>query len=169
MSKIVTIIESMTPQCPPHFRSEPHKITYLRNAVLGQQWARTPISNIVTAQYTFNGFVTALRESMQLEEEIKSARSDHRRPPPNCTFIQHYGSNPGTLGNQSKDGRTKSIRPPTRFPNMGIPAVGPSQKAVVVMSATSAEQDGHQGTGAKVGPFATMYETGCRMGTLQFT
>ena len=94
LTKIVTIIEMMTPQCPPHFRSEPHKITYLRNAVIGQQWSRTPISNIVTSHYTFNGFVTALRESMQLEEEIKSARSDGLSTRPSGTFFQQYGRNP---------------------------------------------------------------------------
>lgn len=93
LTKIVTITEAMTPQCPPHFRSEPHEITYLWNAFLGQQWARTPISNIVTAQDTFNGFVTALPESMQLEEEIESARSGKQRPSPSGVFIQQDGRN----------------------------------------------------------------------------
>lgn len=51
LKKIVIIIEAMTPQCPPHFCFQPHKITYLRNAALGQQWTGTPKSNIVTAQY----------------------------------------------------------------------------------------------------------------------
>ena len=50
---------------PPHFRSEPHKIGYLRKAVLGHTLSKTPMSNIVTAQYSFNGFINALREHMQ--------------------------------------------------------------------------------------------------------
>lgn len=35
--KTFIIIEATNPQCAPHFRSEPHETTYLRNEVLGQK------------------------------------------------------------------------------------------------------------------------------------
>lgn len=97
LTKVVSMIEEMSPQCPPHFRSEPHKIGYLRNAVLGYSWSKTPISNIVTAQYSFNRFITSLREHMKLEEEIQNVSWR----PTSIThafsediFVQQYGRNP---------------------------------------------------------------------------
>ena len=97
LTKVVSTIEEMAPQCPPHFRSEPHKIGYLRKAVLGHTWSKTPICNIVTAQYSFNAFITALREHMQLEEEILSVSRrtmDIRHSIADDTFVQQYGRNP---------------------------------------------------------------------------
>ena len=64
LTQIIDIIERLTPQCQPQFRSDANKITYLRKAVMGFSWAMTPIGNIITAKYTFNGFVTALREHL---------------------------------------------------------------------------------------------------------
>ena len=56
----------------------------------------TPIGNIITAMYTFNGFVTALREHLQLESEVKmssisAAGSNFVKE---CTYHQHYGRHP---------------------------------------------------------------------------
>lgn len=110
LTKTVTIIELMAPQCPPHFRSEPHKITYLKNAVIGQHWSRIPISNIVTSHFTFNGFVTALRESMQLEEEIKSARSDGTPSRSSGTFFQQYGRNPRVVRTLKQGNRNVRVQ-----------------------------------------------------------
>ena len=70
LTKIISLIERLTPQCQPQFRSDSNKINYLRKAVLGFKWAMTPVGNIVTARYSFNGFVTALREHLQLEAEV---------------------------------------------------------------------------------------------------
>lgn len=48
-TKIVEHINAMTPQCPPDFRSDTHKIDYLRRAVTEfQSWSRFPIQNIIS-------------------------------------------------------------------------------------------------------------------------
>lgn len=48
-TKIVEHINAMTPQCPPDFRSDTHKIDYLRRAVTEfQSWSRLPIQNITS-------------------------------------------------------------------------------------------------------------------------
>ena len=97
LNKTVSIIEEMSPQCPPHFRSEPHRIGHHRNAVLGHSWSKTPISNIVTAQYSFNGFIKALREHMQRKEKIQNVSgrpTSIRHSHADDTFVQQYGRNP---------------------------------------------------------------------------
>ena len=66
------------------------------SVLVGHSWSKTPISNIVTAQYSFNGFITALREHMQLEEEIQSVSgrpTSIRHSHANDTFVQQYGRN----------------------------------------------------------------------------
>lgn len=68
------LLEAMTPQCSPYFRSVSNKINYLLIAVISKRWPRTSTINIVTAHYTLKSFVTALRESRPLEEENKSAK-----------------------------------------------------------------------------------------------
>ena len=88
LSKLVERINVLTPQCPPNFRSESNKIRYLRSAVLDRDWAQTPVSNITTAQYSFNSLVTALREQLQLQAEKKS------RNPQVATLYQRYGRAP---------------------------------------------------------------------------
>ena len=59
-----------------------------------RQRSRTSISSIVASPYSFNGLFTALRECMQLEEEIKSAKSDGISPDLSSTFFRSYGRNP---------------------------------------------------------------------------
>ena len=113
LTKIVSMIEEMAPQCPPHFRSEPHKIGYLRSAVLGHSWSKTPISNIVTAQYSFNGFITSLREHMQLEEEIQTVSrrpTGIRHSQPEDTFVQQYGRNPKYVHKYPPQGEYRGVQ-----------------------------------------------------------
>ena len=97
LTKIINLIEELTPQCQPQFRSDANKISYLRKAVLSYEWAKGPISNIITARYTFNSFVTALRESIQLNNEINlvshSPESTHLSLAEN-THYQQYGRHP---------------------------------------------------------------------------
>lgn len=79
LKKFVSTIEEMAPQCPPHSLS------------------KTPESNIVTGQYSFNGFITALREHTKLEEEILSLSgipTGIRHSIADDTFVQKYGRNP---------------------------------------------------------------------------
>lgn len=56
--------------CQPQFRSDGNKINHLHKDVLGFSRAMSPIGNILTAKYTFNGFVTALREHLQLDSRV---------------------------------------------------------------------------------------------------
>ena len=47
--KLVKHINELPPQCPPNFRSDAHKISYLRRAVAEyQDWSRIPIANITS-------------------------------------------------------------------------------------------------------------------------
>ena len=88
--KLVNRINILTPQCPPGFRSESNKIRFLRSAVLDRAWDQTPVSNIITAKYTFNSFVTVLREQLQLQAE-KKIRGSEAKP----TYYTRYARNPG--------------------------------------------------------------------------
>ena len=63
-------------------------IRFLRSAVLDREWAQSPVSNITTARYTFNSFVTALREQLQLQAEKRSCGSIAH------TMYQRYGRAP---------------------------------------------------------------------------
>ena len=90
LSDLVTTINSLTPQTPVEFRSDAHKIMYLKQAVISYDWAKVPISQIMSHKYTFNSFVTALRGSLQLNEEIQ--KSEIRTP--STTLYGQYGRNP---------------------------------------------------------------------------
>ena len=72
LTKVVDHIEKLSPECPPSFPQDAHKIRFLRNAVKPFPWSRTPISNIVTLKYNFNQLVTALRESLEFESELRA-------------------------------------------------------------------------------------------------
>lgn len=62
--------------------------------MIGQNWLRTPISDIVTAQYLFNSFVTARQESMQPEDEIRAVRDNAKRAGTAETIFRQYARNP---------------------------------------------------------------------------
>ena len=114
LTKVVNLIESLTPQCQPQFRSDANKIVYLRKLVLGYEWAKVPISNTISSRYTFNWFITALRESIRLQNELHLVT-----PTPNATQIssdeahyQQYGRHPKFVRKHS--GSRRSKRPPPR-------------------------------------------------------
>ena len=86
LSELVVFIEQLVPQTQKDFRTDSHKIEYLRNAVSGfPQWSRGPIKCISTNKYTFNSFVTALHESIQTENALESASGSSSR------HLTHYG------------------------------------------------------------------------------
>ena len=64
LRSLVDYIERMSPLLEPEFRTEKHKITFLRNAVLPYSWAQFPISQISTARFTFYGFSTSLESCL---------------------------------------------------------------------------------------------------------
>ena len=129
LTKVVSTIEEMAPQCLPHFRSEPHKIGYFCKAVLVHTSSKTPKSNIVAAQYSFNGLITAIREHMLLEEEILSVSrrpTDIQHSSADDIFVQQYGRNPRYVQkypprDEYKGGpQSNGSRPPnTPFPSGG--------------------------------------------------
>ena len=95
LDHLVNLVHKLTPQCPQQFRFEANKISFLRKAVLGFTWAKDPIKNIVTSKFSFNAFVTALHESLQLEEEEAAERTvieDNTVNPK--TYYQRYGRHP---------------------------------------------------------------------------
>ncbi len=65
------------------------QIHFLRNAVMGQPWARIPIGSIVTSGYSFDRFGTNLREQLQIEKQLQSPT-----PTSTATLFQQYGRHP---------------------------------------------------------------------------
>lgn len=76
LTSIVNTIHKLTPQCPPEFRSQSHKIRYLYIAVLDFQWSKTPRSKIVRLKYSFNKFVTTLHARKHLNNEKNAKQSN---------------------------------------------------------------------------------------------
>lgn len=72
LTKFVKLINALTPQGPPSFRSETIKMRFLRNAELSRSWTERAIKTFTTSKYTLNEFVTALREQLQLETEKRT-------------------------------------------------------------------------------------------------
>lgn len=66
LSKLVDRINFLTPQYHSELRSENNKIWVLRSAFPDCEWVQTPVSNIITAEYAYNVFLTALHEQLQL-------------------------------------------------------------------------------------------------------
>ncbi len=119
LNKLEDLIERLTPQCPVGFRSDENKTRYLRSAVIGHEWAIAPIRSIVTHRYKFHGFVTALHESLQLSEELRtrtvpySTRVSEASNDDDASeaFFQRYGRHPRSV---RKHGLKVTQRPPTR-------------------------------------------------------
>lgn len=74
--RIVEHINIPTPQCQREFRSDPLKTRYLHAATKGLPWAKTSVSHSTKIKYTLNMFVTALRESLQIEQEFASPQDN---------------------------------------------------------------------------------------------
>ena len=101
LSKLVEHIEEFSPQCHVDFRSDTHKINYLRKAVAEyKEWSQSPIQRITSGKFTFNGFVTALDEAIQNLKEIDliSGRSTDLKYTGHIdsddTFISRYAHHP---------------------------------------------------------------------------
>ena len=63
----------LAPQLPTGFGDDVHKTRYLGRAVLGQPFAQQPISQITSSRYSFTQFTTAMKENLQLREELSRA------------------------------------------------------------------------------------------------
>ena len=63
---------------------------HLKQAVITYEWAKVPMSQIMSHKYTFNSSVTRLRASLQLNEEIQ--KSEGREP--SITLYGQYVRDP---------------------------------------------------------------------------
>lgn len=71
LNLLVKRINCLSPQFPEDFRSEENNIQFLWDAVIGSEWASQDISQITTSKYSFDGFVSALREGLRYIEELR--------------------------------------------------------------------------------------------------
>lgn len=74
---LVDKIESPIPLTHPAYHFETHKVTFLKRAVVDQPWAKEAVKNINALNYSFNDFVTALHDTMQVEQELKTAKLEN--------------------------------------------------------------------------------------------
>lgn len=95
LTKFVNHIEELAPQCHVYARSEGSKIEYLRKSVMGYEWSKNAIQNIVSSSYSFNEFVRALHEGLQLETELGLVSQPISIGVVAAeTLFQHYDRNP---------------------------------------------------------------------------
>ena len=59
LTKLIDRLHQMTPQCPPNFRDDAHKLNYLRSAVKGLPWAKNATLRILGTDRAVLGFVCA--------------------------------------------------------------------------------------------------------------
>lgn len=75
LTKIINLIDDLSPQCQPYPRSEGNKIEYLPKNVFGNEWSKNAVRNIVYFNYSFNGFGTVINEDLQLKTEFNLANA----------------------------------------------------------------------------------------------
>ena len=75
LKRLVDSVNGLAPQLFHGFGDGKHKIRYLRRAVMSFDWARNPLSQITTSQYSFDQFVKALNKAIQLQAEISRTRT----------------------------------------------------------------------------------------------
>lgn len=124
LTRLVDTINELSPQCPKDFRSDSHKIDYLRRAIsepFFRDWASIPIQNITSQRYSFNMFVITLHESIQNLKQMQLLSREISRPKltgvvhlpdTSDTHMTSYGRNPrhvGQHGSFTRRSPTKSM------------------------------------------------------------
>lgn len=79
LAKVYKRILNMSRQVPLTHRGDAHKIEFLRTAVVGQSWARVPLSRVATEGLTFQQLYSELEIAVQLERESLAASSSSPR------------------------------------------------------------------------------------------
>lgn len=92
LNKMVNHIKPLASQAPPHARAEGIKIEYPRKAVIGYMRSDAAVRSIVSSNFTFNGFVTALHEGIQVENNINLLSTETRKGETGVLF-HRYGRN----------------------------------------------------------------------------
>lgn len=100
LSRLVEIVEHLTPHSPLAFCLKRNKRSFLRSAVLLQPWAMQSISQMNVASYDFHLFATALHEGLKLAIETKEHTVS-----PHPTPRMHYEAALSSLTFQAKDAR----------------------------------------------------------------
>lgn len=73
--KIIEHINEISPKFSPEFRSDAHKIIFLRRAVGEyQSWSVIVIQNITSQKFSFNCFVKALHEAIKNLRQLQLIR-----------------------------------------------------------------------------------------------
>ena len=112
LTKMVELIEDLSPQAPNSFRDDSHKIGYLRKALTTQTRAHGPISRIVSHKYSFNEFVLSLHEIVAMEVEIAKEKAKDNTVHTHLSdellsFFQRYGRNPKDLSRGRPNPKTR--------------------------------------------------------------
>lgn len=159
LTKVVIVTKNMAYQCRPHFRSQSHKIVYLRGAVTRQNLSCNPLYNIATAQYIFKIFNTALRERVQLEYEIRSIESTVRSRGLTDPLVHQYARSSKSVRNYARGGRNgmpSNSKARTSNQN-GKSIVVSSQRVKDKMNATNVDSNEHLGINARRALSVTQY------------
>lgn len=122
LTKLVDLIKELSPQCPPAFRDDAHKIDYLTKAVTASEficWSDAPIKSVVTLGLSFNGFVTALHESLQRKRQIDmpTKESDKCRVSMLTCFVSDNEDIETNQKRYGRDPRQLQLQNTTRGPN----------------------------------------------------
>jgi len=123
LTDMITTIDSMVPQCPPAFRSDANKISFLRQAIIKQPWATHAVTKVDAGDVTWRQFTTDLHAALSLRREIDPG-SDIR---PHYTeadidrearvFITKYGRDP----RYTRKYDYRETRPPYNRPRQDRP------------------------------------------------
>jgi len=70
LTDMISTIDSMVPQCPPAFRSDANKISFLRQAIIKQPWATHAVTKVDAGDVTWRQFTTDLHAALSLRREI---------------------------------------------------------------------------------------------------
>ena len=74
LSKLYQVITKLEPQAPKSHRGNAHRVEFLRNAVIGSEWAKDPLSRIAPENLTFLELFSELESALQLHKETELAK-----------------------------------------------------------------------------------------------
>ena len=75
LGALATYITNRVPQCPPSFRSEQNKVDFLRQSVIGHDWARNVLCRI-NSDIKFQQLYLELATALQVHEESNLKQSN---------------------------------------------------------------------------------------------
>ena len=90
LTQIVDHINSLAPQLPNEFGDDQHKMRYLRRAVMGFDGSTQTMSQLTVSRFSFPQFITAVRENVQLQEELS------RKHTADMNYSQYINAPPST-------------------------------------------------------------------------